>query len=48
MTLNELEQVKKDLTQGVLVSKQTWNQVLEWATELTRHHEAATQEQKQP
>jgi len=31
MTLNELQQVKKDLTQGVLVSKQTWNQVLESA-----------------
>lgn len=40
MTLNELQQVKKDLAQGVLVSKQTWNQVLEWSIELTKHHEA--------
>jgi hypothetical protein len=44
MNLQELQQVKKDLDQGVLVSKKTWLQVLEWATELTKHHEA----QKQP
>jgi hypothetical protein len=31
MTLQELEQVKKDLADGVIVSRQTWEKVLDEA-----------------
>jgi hypothetical protein len=40
MTLNELLQVKKDREQGIIISPKTLANVLEWAIELTKHHEA--------
>lgn len=39
MTLDELKQIKDSLSQGVIVSKPSWIEVLEWAIELTKHHE---------
>lgn len=39
MTLQELEQVKKDLANGIIISKATWAKVLEWTIEVTDHHE---------
>jgi len=39
MTLKELKQVKADVDNGIMVSKSTWLNVLEWAITLTEHHE---------
>lgn len=39
MTMEELQQVKKYTEQGIMVSKSTWANVLNWAIELTKHHE---------
>lgn len=40
MTLEELEQVKADVANGVIVSKQTWLNVLEQAIKLQYEYEA--------
>jgi len=40
MKLEELEQVKKDLANGVIVNKSTWAKVLEAAILLRRHMES--------
>jgi hypothetical protein len=37
MNLQELEQVKKDLADGVIVSRQTWEKVLTVAIGVKKH-----------
>ena len=39
MQLEELQQIKDSLSQGVMIHKGKWIEVLEWAIELTKHHE---------
>lgn len=39
MTLQELQQIKDSLSQGVMIHKGKWLEVLEWAITLTEHHE---------
>lgn len=39
MTLNELQQIKDSLDKGVMIHKGKLVEVLEWAIELTKHHE---------
>lgn len=39
MTLNELQSLKTRLDQGVILHKGQWLEILEWAIELTKHHE---------
>ncbi len=39
MTLKELQEIKGRLDQGVILHKGQWLEILEWAIELTKHHE---------
>lgn len=40
MTLTELTELKSSRDDGVLISREQWYEVLLWAIELTKHHEA--------
>lgn len=44
MTLQELQQIKDSLSQGVMIHKGKWLEVLEWAIELTKHHDGVEDE----
>lgn len=39
MTLQELIELKDRRATGVLIHREKWTEILEWAIELTKHHE---------
>lgn len=39
MTLQELNDLKSRLDMGVMLHKSAWLEILDWAIEVTKHHE---------
>lgn len=44
MRLEKLQEIKDSIDKGVIVSKPSWLEVLDWAIELTKDHEKCKEE----
>ena len=47
MTLQELEELKQRRDMGVLIHREKWTEILDWAIVLTAHHEGADKTEKE-